>query len=150
MKKSVFTFLFLLFMICSHYGMTQVRVTVIQNQRNCLIPDGSASASVGGGVAGYNFDWYDVALNPLGVSGPLITNLVAGNYSVVVRQQSTGAVVGITQFTIQDETEAPVVSVESIPNTSCYSVANGAIASIHGFPRELKARLSNYPVSEVL
>jgi hypothetical protein len=137
MKKLVCVFLFLVLMITSHYGMSQVQVTVTQNNSSCQIPNGSATASVGGVVAGYTFEWFDVALNPLGVSGPVISNLQAGNYMVIVREESTAAIVGIAQFVIQDETVLPVIVVESIPNTSCLAFGNGAlIASVTGTPTD--------------
>jgi hypothetical protein len=134
MKKLASGFLFFALTITCHYGMAQVEVTVIQNNTSCQIPNGSATVSVGGVTLGYTFEWYDINLNPLGVSGPVINTLPAGNFVVIVRDASA-AVVGVTHFVIADHTVRPVVEIESIANTSCYAVANGAlITSVSGNP----------------
>jgi hypothetical protein len=136
MKTLLSAFLFFILMITCHYGMTQVQVTVIQNQTSCVLPNGSASASVAGGNTGYTFEWFDVTLNPLGISSSIATNLPAGNYSVIVRD-ATAAVVGIGQVVIQSEIVVPAVTLESIPNTSCSVAANGAlVTSVPGSPTD--------------
>jgi hypothetical protein len=55
-------------------------------QTKCNPPNGSATATVTdpGGNLGYTFAWYDVGLNPLGITGSTAANLVAGNYKVIV------------------------------------------------------------------
>jgi hypothetical protein len=101
-------------------------VTVLQNNMRCDYPDGMASASVGGVTEGYTFDWYDVALNYIS-SGTVVTNLSAGNYTVIATDQLNATNVGMIQFTILDQIVVPEVSLESIPNTSCFAVGNGAL-----------------------
>jgi hypothetical protein len=137
MKKLLSSFLFFVLIFTCNYGMTQVQVTVIQNQTSCVPPNGSASASVVGGSVGYTFEWYDVGFNPLGVTSPIITNLPGGNYFVIVRDGS-GAAVGTSQVAIQIQTVAPEVVLESIPNTSCIvASSNGAlITSVSGNPSD--------------
>lgn len=128
MKKPSFTFLAVVFIFTSAFAIAQVQVNVIQNNTSCIIANGIASGSVGGTTSGYTFDWYDAALNPLGVTGPSINNLSAGNYVVIARNASDGTVVGSISFLISDEIMLPQVSIESIANTSCDVVmSNGAL-----------------------
>jgi hypothetical protein len=55
-------------------------------QTKCNPPNGSATATVTdpGGNLGYTFAWYDVGLNPLGITSSTAANLAAGNYKVIV------------------------------------------------------------------
>jgi CHU_C Type IX secretion signal domain len=65
----------------------QIVVTKLLDQTTCIPPNGKAEASVTGGLTGeYNFTWYDVALNPLGITGPIADGLVAGSYVVLVQK----------------------------------------------------------------
>ncbi len=60
-----------------------IAVTVVSNQTTCNPTNGKLDALLTGGNAGFTFEWYDVALNPLGISGPTANNLPAGNYVVI-------------------------------------------------------------------
>jgi hypothetical protein len=129
MKRSLSGIFFLVLMVTGHYGMSQVLVTVIQNNRNCEIPDGTASASVGGDTEGYTFDWYDAGFNYI-TSGNVVSNFSAGNYIVVGLDGMGTITVGTVHFTILDEIVLPVVSLESTANTSCVATGNGALITI--------------------
>jgi hypothetical protein len=61
-----------------------INITVLSNQTQCSPANGKLQADVVGGNTGYTFDWYDISLVSLGVSGPIVNNLVAGNYVVLV------------------------------------------------------------------
>lgn len=61
-----------------------INITVLSNQTQCSPANGQLQADVVGGNTGYTFDWYDISLIPLGISGPVANNLVAGNYVVLV------------------------------------------------------------------
>jgi hypothetical protein len=129
MKTLVSGILFFCLMITSHFGMAQLQVTVIQNNSNCVMPNGTASATVGGTTLGYTFLWYDVTLNPLGVTGPTINSLAAGNYSVIATEVATNIQTTI-HFVIMDHLIVPHVTLESHPNTSCTTVGNGTLVAL--------------------
>ncbi len=61
-----------------------ITVAVNSNQTQCSPPNGQLQVSIAGGNTGYTFQWYDVALTPLGISGPTANNLTAGSYVVLV------------------------------------------------------------------
>lgn len=61
-----------------------VNITVLSDQTQCSPANGKLQADVVGGNTGYTFEWYDISLVPLGISGPVANNLVAGNYVVLV------------------------------------------------------------------
>ncbi len=69
-------------------GISQINptitLTVASHQTICNPPNGRIDAMITGGNAGYTFDWYDIALTSLGITGPTANNLIAGNYVVVV------------------------------------------------------------------
>ncbi|MBS1544287.1 MAG: VCBS repeat-containing protein, partial [Bacteroidetes bacterium] len=68
-----------------------INISVISHQTVCSPPNGQLQADLAGltpPYAGYTFAWYDVALNNLGISGNVATNLVAGNYVVQVKTPS--------------------------------------------------------------
>ena len=61
-----------------------INLTVLSHQTLCNPANGKLQADIVGGNTGYSFVWYDVALNPLGITGNVASNLVAGNYLVSV------------------------------------------------------------------
>jgi len=69
---------------------------VTADQTNCAMPDGTASASVSGGTAGFDFYWFDgkTFVNEADTSGADFkgtpyTNLLAGDYTAVAVDQNT-------------------------------------------------------------
>ncbi|MEO5602214.1 MAG: VCBS repeat-containing protein, partial [Cyclobacteriaceae bacterium] len=62
----------------------EVIINVTSHQTVCNPPNGALQAEITGGNPGFNFEWFDIALNPLGITGPTANNLVAGNYIVRV------------------------------------------------------------------
>lgn len=62
----------------------EVIINVLSHQTVCNPQNGALEAQVTGGNLGYTFEWFDIALNPLGITGPTANNLVAGNYLVRV------------------------------------------------------------------
>jgi hypothetical protein len=62
-----------------------VQVDVVP-QTKCNPPNGSATATVTdpGGNLGYTFTWYDLGLNPIGITGSTAANLASGSYKVTV------------------------------------------------------------------
>ena len=61
-----------------------IQVNIVSHQTACSPPNGELNAVITDGTTGYTFDWFDIALNPLGITGATAKNLVAGNYLVRV------------------------------------------------------------------
>ncbi|MGE0773127.1 MAG: gliding motility-associated C-terminal domain-containing protein [Cyclobacteriaceae bacterium] len=61
-----------------------VTINVLSDQTQCSPANGQLEAVIAGGNTGFSFEWYDISLNPLGITGPIANNLSAGNYVVLV------------------------------------------------------------------
>ena len=81
----------------------EVIVNVLSHQTVCNPPNGALEAQVTGGNLGYTFEWFDIALNPLGITGPTATSLVAGNY--IVRASKDGC----SKNSLPQTVDGPVV-----------------------------------------
>jgi large repetitive protein len=108
-------------------------VSVVKTDLLCSNANsGSASASVGGVLAGYDFSWYKgntVKPSP-DYSGDTYTNLAAGNYTVVATDQSTKCASNPVTITLT-QTTPPVVSASVTANqTSCDAAQpNGGVSA---------------------
>ncbi|MEX1241806.1 MAG: VCBS repeat-containing protein, partial [Cyclobacteriaceae bacterium] len=80
-----------------------VVINVVSHQTVCAPPNGELQAVITGGNLGFTFEWFDIALNPLGVTGPTANNLVAGNYLVRVSKD------GCTKNSLPQTVDGPVV-----------------------------------------
>lgn len=88
----------------------------------CLLQTGVASISVtSGGTAPFSYSWI-----PSGGTGTLSTALYAGSYSVIVNDASGCASVKIINI---NNIGAPVASVVSQTNVSCFGGSNGALTA---------------------
>ena len=98
---------------------------VVTDQDQCIPPNGALSATVGGSTAGYSFYWFigNIGTPSLGsadFTNATVSNLVAGDYTLVVvddvsQCQSTPEV-----HTIADNTTLPVINlVSTTDQTSC-------------------------------
>ncbi|MGE0589649.1 MAG: FG-GAP-like repeat-containing protein [Cyclobacteriaceae bacterium] len=61
-----------------------ITINVISDQTVCSPANGQLQAVIAGGNTGFTFEWFDISLNPLGITGPNANNLSAGNYLVRV------------------------------------------------------------------
>lgn len=61
-----------------------ITINVLSDQTQCSPANGKLEAVIAGGNTGFTFEWFDISLNPLGITGPIANNLVAGNYLVRV------------------------------------------------------------------
>ena len=89
-------------------------VTIANDRTNCLRPNGTAFASVGGDILAYDFTWYSFS-NPdsaLG-TGPSISILDIGDYFVTTTEIATGCVSGATPLSIVDARVEPEFTVET-------------------------------------
>ena len=59
-------------------------LNVLSDQTLCSPANGQLEAIIVGGSTGFTFEWFDISLNPLGITGPIANNLTAGNYLVRV------------------------------------------------------------------
>ena len=80
-----------------------IQVNLVSHQTVCNPPNGELMAVITDGTIGYTFTWFDVALNPLGISGPDAKNLTAGNYIVQVSKN------GCTKLSPQTTVNGPKV-----------------------------------------
>ena len=98
-------------------------VTVV-NQTNCSSPDGSMTVSgvSPGNINNYTFVWYtgnSTSSGDIIGAGLSLSNLVAGDYTVVGINGNTGCVTPGFLVTILDETVGPAVTFTVTANTSC-------------------------------
>lgn len=115
----------------------EVIINVLSHQTVCNPQNGALEAQVTGGNFGYTFEWFDIALNPLGISGPTADNLVAGNY--IVRVSKDGCSKNslpqtVDGPTIPDAQASTLVNVVDCLNPNSGSVT--ATALFNGLPQD--------------
>ncbi|WP_375580075.1 gliding motility-associated C-terminal domain-containing protein [Marivirga tractuosa] len=105
----------------------------ITDQTFCINPNGSISANVDGATSGYNFYWFDGNIASPDINNPDFTgtsynSLLAGDYTLVVQNNTTLCTSDPEVFTVADQTSTPVIALASSSElTSCNS-PNGAIS----------------------
>ncbi|WMN08030.1 gliding motility-associated C-terminal domain-containing protein [Marivirga arenosa] len=105
----------------------------VTDQSYCVNPNGAITADVGGATAGYTFYWFDgdVAspdLNNPDYTGSSISDLLAGDYTLVVEDNITSCTSTPQTFTVADLTTTPTIALASSTElTSCDS-PNGSIS----------------------
>lgn len=104
------------------------------DQTTCSPPNGSLSALVDGGNAGFTFEWFELG-NSLGITTPTISGLPAGNYTVVV---SRGACNNNVSQAIANLTVIPEVSAAPTSIVDCSDPNTGSVTasvSVNGTPQ---------------
>jgi gliding motility-associated-like protein len=94
-------------------------VSTNANPANCGLSNGSASATVFGGVAPYTYSWSN------GASVPNLNNIPGGNYTVTVT--ASNGCTATESVTVDNDEISIDLSGSSENNTSCLSVGNGSI-----------------------
>ncbi|MBI2967083.1 MAG: gliding motility-associated C-terminal domain-containing protein [Bacteroidetes bacterium] len=91
----------------------------VTNPATCNQADGSVAVSVTGGTGIYSYYWL-----PGGASTAMVNNLYAGLYIVTVTDSKgcTG-----TDVAVISNSNAPVLTVISLTNSTCYGDSNGTI-----------------------
>ncbi len=127
---------------------------VNQQQISCdpSSPTGALSASVdlGGGnttITGFTFNWYKglnnvVPARPGYTGGPLADRLSAGDYRLIVENDTTGCEATL-DMEILELTVDPVISnVQAHPVTTCLATPDGSLdISVAGNPPEMKYQI---------
>lgn len=95
--------------------------TVIPNNAKCYnTPTGSATINVSGGTPPYTYTW-----NPSSITSSVATNLLAGNYAIVVKDANNCI---HTNSVIINQPPQLVASVSATP-ASCWGYSNGVISA---------------------
>ena len=115
----------------------EVIINVLSHQTVCSPPNGSLQAQVTGGNMGYTFEWFDIALNPLGITGATASNLVAGNYIVRVSKD------GCSKNSLPQTVDGPIVpdaQASTLVNVvDCLNPNSGSVTStalFNGAPQD--------------
>ena len=107
----------------------------LQNRTNCIAPNGIVSASVGGEILGFAFNWFD-GLTVSGSAdfiGAEYRNLDIGDYTVTATDQVTGCVSPPATTPVLDERLIPEFIFETTPSfckDTGLPIGNGSIALI--------------------
>jgi hypothetical protein len=107
-----------------------ISITVVADQTKCNPLNGELLATITDGTTGYTFDWYDISLNPLGVSGANIKNLTAGNYLVRVSKagcSKNSSPVTVKGPVVPDATATTLLNVTDCSNPNSGSVSADAV-----------------------
>jgi hypothetical protein len=80
-----------------------VTITVVSHQTQCNPENGKLVASIAGGDLGYTYEWFDIALTPLGITGNTADGLAAGNYLVRVSKD------GCSKLSLPVTVEPPAI-----------------------------------------
>ena len=99
---------------------------------DAMHPNGSVSFQTNGSASDFTFTLYqgaEVLESAVVGQGQTISNLSAGQYLVVARNNNTGCSFGPLAVEIRDESHLPLVEGTLSPNTTCDGLqANGGIA----------------------
>ena len=117
-------------------GLPAITVTKVSDQTSCNPPNGSLQATVTGpgGNAGYTFSWENGS-GPIGVTSALLSNQVAGTYTVVV---SKNGCTGFADGTIGEQTIPVDVTATATHVTNCTDLTGGSVtatALLNGVPQ---------------
>lgn len=80
-----------------------VSITVVSHQTQCNPENGKLVASIVGGDVGFTYEWFDIALTPLGINGNTADGLSAGNYLVRVSKD------GCSKLSLPVTVEPPAI-----------------------------------------
>ncbi len=96
---------------------TQVILITDSINSNCSLANGQASVSASGGAGGYLYQW-----SPIGGTNAAATALLAGTYSVTVRD-ANGCI--STDSILVNDNAGPTATVSSTSNVTCNAGSNG-------------------------
>jgi hypothetical protein len=99
-----------------------------QDQTTCEPPNGLIQAAVVGGNAGYEFLWEDFG-GPIGVTGPLLENVEAGTYTLIVTETLSGCFRGF-DVDITRNFERPSVEAFKTDVVNCINAQSGSVTAV--------------------
>jgi hypothetical protein len=117
---------------------TQLTLSVSTINETCTYANGTASASVNGGVTPYTYNWSN------GATSSSISNLSAGTYSITVADNN--ACSNTSSFTITDS-PSPIVNI-TVSDAYCGNANGQASALVSGGTSPLSYLWSNGAVTE--
>jgi gliding motility-associated-like protein len=100
---------------------TDIVVTTSSTNSDCLVCNGTATASPSGGTSGYTYNWLDASFNPIGQTGITANNLCAGVFNVITRD-AFGCL--DTASVIVANNNAPVIAATAT-DVSCFGSTDG-------------------------
>ncbi len=104
---------------------TPITTTINTINSNCSLANGQAMIGAGGGTGVYSYQW-----SPLGGNSFTAGSLPAGSYTVTVVDSNTCTATATAQV---NDNPAPLVSISTITNVTCFGGSNGAAtASVSG------------------
>lgn len=104
-----------------------VQINIISHQTQCSPANGSLQAVITDGTTGYTFTWYDISLNPLGITGPNANNLVAGNYLVQVSKAGCNK---LSNPVTVNGPQVPDATAQTLSDvTDCNNLSNGSVTA---------------------
>ena len=108
-----------------------ITINVLSDQTTCSPFNGRLEAVIQGGGAGFTIDWYDIALNSLGISGPIANNLQAGSYLAVISRGTcnTSVPATVNPPTVPDAQASVLQDVVDCSNPNSGSVTADALVS---------------------
>jgi len=115
----------------------QIQSSSVDPSLNCGTGSGTITINfmTVGALSDYDFHWYTgTAVDPANLianeTGPVLSNLSAGDYTVQPESKFTFCLGDPQMFTVEDQSELPTVFVSRIPVTSCdASNPNGSIST---------------------
>ncbi len=101
-------------------------IQVVSNQTICSPPNGELEVTVDGDLTGVTFDWRDEFGTPLGITGPVASDLTEGGYAVIVSRNGCPLQLdaNITGPLVPDITASVTQNI-----ISCADINSGAVTS---------------------
>ncbi|MBI2966199.1 MAG: gliding motility-associated C-terminal domain-containing protein [Bacteroidetes bacterium] len=87
---------------------------------SCGFNDGQAWVTVSGSIPPYSYQWNDSAMQ----TNDTASGLFAGNYTVIITDSNSCT---DSASVVVNNADAPVISVDSLKNISCFDFSDGAI-----------------------
>ncbi len=126
-------------------AITSMVISTSTITANCNQSNGSATVTPIGGIGPYTYTW------TTGFNGPVLSNVVAGTYTITVKDAS-GCVM-VSTATIPNAS-GPTVGISSFTNVSCFGGSNGIATTTTsggqpgpGFPTYIWSNGQNTPTA---
>ncbi|MDP3567398.1 gliding motility-associated C-terminal domain-containing protein [Sediminibacterium sp.] len=117
-----------------------ITLTLTSIPANCSAANGSASVAASGGTPIYSYTW-----SLTGGNNPQTTGVIAGNYTVTVKDTKNCVVTGVVSVTA---TPGGTAAITNVNNVTCNGAANGSLTAnmIGNVTAPLSYTWSNGPI----